>query len=95
MNNNGADQIDLRLCCTQTPMTPRFFLFYQRFSSEQCLPLNAIKMHLKCHILKSSDALYLLTLLTYSFILFIYTIVEANRVDPDQQQSILCLHCLT
>ena len=51
-------------------------------------PLNAIKMHLKCHMLKSSDALYLLTLLTNA-------IVEANSVDPDQQQSILCLHCLT
>ena len=48
-------------------------------------PLNAIKMHLECH--KSSDALYLLTLLTNA-------IVETNSVDPDQQQSILCLHCL-
>ena len=48
--------------------------------------LYTIKMDLKCH--KSSDALYLLTLLTNS-------IVEANRVYPDQQQSIMCLHCLT
>ena len=39
-------------------------------------------------MLKSSDALYLLTLLTNAF-------VEANNVDPDQQQSILCLHRLT
>ena len=40
----------------------------------------AIKMHLKCHMLKSSNALYLLTLLTNA-------IVEANSVDPDQEQS--------
>ena len=51
-------------------------------------PLNAIKMHLKCHMLKSSDAIYLLTLLTN-------VIVEANSVDQEQQQSILYLHCLT
>ena len=51
-------------------------------------PLNAIKMHLKCHLLESSDALYLLTLLTNAT-------VEANNVDPDQQQSIICPHCLT
>ena len=51
-------------------------------------PLNVIKMYLKCYMLKSSDALYLLTLLTN-------VIVEANSVGPDQQQSILCLHCLT
>ena len=49
---------------------------------------NAIKMHLKCHMLKSSDAIYLLSLLTN-------VIVDANSVDLDQQQSILCLHCLT
>ena len=36
----------------------------------------------------SSDVLYLLTLLTYA-------IVDANSVDPDQQQSILCLQNLT
>ena len=48
--------------------------------------LNDIKMHLKCHVLKSSDDLYLLTLLTNA-------IVEANSVGPDQQQSILYLHC--
>ena len=41
----------------------------------------------KC-IYKSSDATYLPTLLTY-------VIVVANSVDPDQQQSILCLRCLT
>ena len=34
-------------------------------------------------MIKSSDAIYLLTV-----------IVETNSVDPDQQQSILCLHCL-
>ena len=51
-------------------------------------PLNAIKMHQKCHMLRSSDAFILLTLLTNA-------IVEANSVDPDQQQSILCLRCLT
>ena len=51
-------------------------------------PLNAIKMHLKCHMLKSFDAIYLLSLLTN-------VIVDANSVDPDQQQFILCLHCLT
>ena len=39
-------------------------------------------------MLKSSDALYLLTLLTNA-------IVEADSVDPDQQQYILCIHCLT
>ena len=49
-------------------------------------PFNTIKMHLKCH--KSSNAFYLLTLLTN-------TTVETNSVDPDQQQSILCLHYLT
>ena len=32
-------------------------------------------MHLKCQMLKSSDAIYLLTLLTT-------VIVEANSVDP-------------
>ena len=31
----------------------------------------------KCHMIKSSDAIYLLTV-----------IVETNSVDPDQQQSI-------
>ena len=51
-------------------------------------PLNAIKMQLKRHMLKSSDVIYLLTLLTN-------VIVEVNSVDPDQQQSILYLHCLT
>ena len=64
------------------------FLFYQRFSSEQCCPLNAIKIHLKCHMLKSFDAIYLPTTSTN-------VIVEANNVDKDQQQSIMCLHCLT
>ena len=49
--------------------------------------LNAIKMHLKCQILKSSDAIYLLTLLTN-------VIIDASHVDQDQQQSILYLHCL-
>ena len=39
-------------------------------------------------MIKSSDALYLLTLLTNA-------IVEADSVDPDQQQYILCIHCLT
>ena len=39
-------------------------------------PLNAIKMHLKCHILKSSDAINLQILLTN-------VIVEAKSVDPD------------
>ena len=48
-------------------------------------PLKAIKMQLNCHMIKSTDALYLLTLLTNT------AIVEANSVDPDQQQSILCL----
>ena len=38
--------------------------------------LNVIKMHLKCHILKSFDAIYLLTLLTNA-------IVDANHVDQD------------
>ena len=51
-------------------------------------PLNAIKMHKQCHMLKSSDAINLLILLSN-------VIVEANSVDPDQQQSILCIHCLT
>ena len=50
-------------------------------------PLNAIKMHLKCHKLKFSDDLYLLTSTN--------AILEANSVDPDQQQFIMCLHCLT
>ena len=50
--------------------------------------LNAIKMHLKCHMLKSSDAIYLLSLLTN-------VIVDANHADQDRQQLILCLHCLT
>ena len=45
-------------------------------------------MHLKCHMLKSSDAKYLLASLAYA-------IVEANSVDQYQQQSILCLLCLT
>ena len=45
-------------------------------------PLNAIKMHQKCHMPKSPDALYLLTLLTKT------AIVEANSADPDQRQSI-------
>ena len=49
-------------------------------------PLNAIKMHLKYHRL--FGVLYLLTLLTNA-------IIDANSVNPDQQQSILCLHCLT
>ena len=50
-------------------------------------PLNTtIKMHLKCH--KSSDALYLLTLLTNA-------IVETNSVELDQQLPIMCPHCLT
>ena len=53
-----------------------------------CNPLNAIKMHLICHMLKSFDAIYLCTLLTN-------VIVEPNSVDPDQQQFILCLHCLS
>ena len=52
-------------------------------------PLNSIKMLIKCHMLKSPDALYLLTLLNNT------AIVKANNVDPDQQQSILCLHCVT
>ena len=39
-------------------------------------------MHLKCHMLKSSDAIYLLTLLTN-------VIVETNNVDPGQQ-GLLC-----
>ena len=42
-------------------------------------PLNAIKLHLKCHMLNSLDALYLLTLLTTCNT----AIVEANRVDPE------------
>ena len=41
------------------------------------------KMHI--HI---SDAIYLLALLTN-------VIVEANNVDPDQQQYILCLNAFT
>ena len=49
-------------------------------------PLNTIKMNLKWQ--KSSKTFYLLTLLTNA-------IVEANSDDPDQQQCILCLHCLT
>ena len=51
-------------------------------------PLNTIKMHTKCHMLKSSDTIYLLTLLAN-------VIVDANHVDQDQQQPILCFHCLT
>ena len=46
-------------------------------------------MYLKCHMLKSPDALYLLTLLNNT------ALVEANSVDPDQQQSILCFHYVT
>ena len=38
-------------------------------------------MHLNANMLKSSGAIYLLTLLTN-------VIVEANSVNPDQQQSI-------
>ena len=52
---------------------------YQRFSSEQYLPFERYQMHLKCHELMSSDALYLLALLTNC---------RDNSVDPDQQQSI-------
>ena len=53
------------------------------FSREPCL---SFKRSEKC-IYKSSDAIYLQESLTK-------VIVEANSVDPDQQQSILCLHCL-
>ena len=52
--------------------------------------LNVMKIHQKCHMLncKSSDALCLLTLLTYAM-------VEANSANPDQQPFILFLHCST
>ena len=49
------------------------------FQVNNTYPLNAIKMHLKCHVLMSSDALYLLALMTNC---------RDNSVDPDQQQSI-------
>ena len=52
-------------------------------------PLHFIKMLIKCHMLKFPYALYLLTLLNNNII------VKANSFDPDQQQSILCLHCVT
>ena len=39
-------------------------------------------MHLKCHMLKTSDAIYLLTLLTN-------VILEENSVDQGQQ-GLLC-----
>ena len=55
---------------------------------DNVIPLNVIKIHLKRHMLESSDALYLLTLLTNAN-------VEANNVDQDQKQSIMCFHCLT
>ena len=51
---------------------------------EPCLPF---KRYQKC-IYKSSHAMYLLAFLTN-------VIVETNSVGPDQQQSILGLHCLT
>ena len=53
------------------------------FQENHVKPLNTIKMHPMF-----ADAIYLLALLTN-------LIVEASMVDPDQQQSILCLHCLT
>ena len=56
----------------------------KRFSRKPCLPF---KRYQKC-IYKSSGAIYLLALLTN-------VIVEANSVGPDQQQSILGLHCFT
>ena len=62
--------------------------FIRGFQVNNVSPLNAIKMYLKCHMLKSSDDLYVLTLLTN-------VIVYAKSVDLVQQQSILCLHCLT
>ena len=47
-------------------------------------PLSAIKMHLKRYMLKSSDAICLLALLTY-------VIVEANSVNQHQQHSVSSL----
>ena len=44
-------------------------------------PLNAIKLHLKFHVLNSLDALYLLTSLTNT------AIVEANSVDPEYRPT--------
>ena len=38
--------------------------FIRGFQVNNVSLLNAIKMHLKCHTLKSSDDLYVLTLLT-------------------------------
>ena len=46
------------------------------FQVNNVYSLNFIKMHLKCHMLKSSVAIYLLTLLTN-------VIVDANHVDQD------------
>ena len=60
--------------------------FIRGFQVNNIGTLNAIKIHLNWHMLKSPDAIYLLTLSTN---------VEANNDDPDQQQSILYLHCLT
>ena len=55
------------------------------FQGSHVNPLNAIK---NLSTSKYSCAVYLLALL-------INVIVEANSVYPDQQQSNLCLHCLT
>ena len=59
-----------------------FSCFIRCFQVNNVNPLSAIKTHLSFHMLKSSDALYLLTLSANAN-------VEANSVGPDKQQSIL------
>ena len=56
--------------------------FIRGFQVNNVDPLNAIKMHLKCHILKSSDAICLLTSSTN---------VEANSVDPKKKTKQMVL----
>ena len=55
------------------------------FQSNNVNPLNAIKMYLKCHKLKFFSC--------FKFAYIDICNLEANSVDPDQQQFILCLHC--
>ena len=51
---------DIARC--QISSVTRILNVFRGFQVNNVNPLNAIKMHLKCHKLKLSDALYLLTL---------------------------------
>ena len=82
------DEVFVSAWCQISFMT-KLLPVIRGFQVNNINPFKAIKIQLNCHMIKSTDALYLLTLLTNT------AIVEANSVDPDQQQSVLCLHCVT